>query len=179
MAMTDFATVDDLIRFLASTAETASDEGLPFSELDHGLQCAYELQIAAPDDEELQVAGLVHDVAHTLGSIESHGEVGARLVEPSLGPRVAALVEGHVPAKRYLVAVDPEYSALLSADSVRTLAIQGGALSPEEITAWEARPHWRESVELRRADDRAKTPGRVVPALEYWIPRLQAVAAGR
>src|SRR3984893_19452252 len=44
MAMTDFATVDDLIRFLASTAETASDEGLPFSELDHGLQCAYELQ---------------------------------------------------------------------------------------------------------------------------------------
>ena len=125
------------------------------------------------------MASALSDPGGKRRSLSGHCEVGARLVEPSLGARVAALVEGHVPAKRYLVAVDPGYSALWSADSVRTLAIQGGALSPEEITAWEARPHWRESVELRRADDRAKTPGRVVPALEYWIPRLQAVAAGR
>jgi predicted HD phosphohydrolase len=175
--MTDFATIDDLIDFLASTGSVPSEEELPFSHLDHGLQCAYELELAVPHDDELQVAGLVHDIGHRFGPDDTHGDVGAALVESLLGARVAALVAGHVPAKRYLVAVDPAYREQLSADSVRTLALQGGALTGDEIAVWERRPHWHDAVELRRADDRAKTPGRVVPGLEHWIPRLHALAA--
>lgn len=172
--MTSLGSVDDLVDFLASTADAPSDEGLPFSHLDHGLQCAFELELAAPDDVEVQLAGLVHDIGHMFGPVEAHGEVGGRLVAPLLGARVAALVEGHVPAKRYLVAVDPNYRGALSHESVRTLAIEGGALTAAEVTAWEQRPHWQDAVALRRADDRAKTPGRVVPGLDHWVPMLRA-----
>jgi predicted HD phosphohydrolase len=177
--MTVFATVDDLVEFLASTGAVPSEDDLPFSHLDHGLQCAFELELAVPRDEELQVAGLIHDIGHRFGPDDTHGEVGAALVEPLLGSRVAALVECHVPAKRYLVAVDPAYRAQLSADSVRTLTIQGGALTAEETVVWEQRPHWKDAVELRRADDRAKTPGREVPGLERWISVLRGVASRR
>jgi predicted HD phosphohydrolase len=168
------ASVDELIDFLAATASVPSDEDLPFSALDHGLQCAYELELAG-GDEELQLAGLVHDIGHRFGTVENHGEVGARIVGPLLGARVAAMAELHVPAKRYLVAVDPEYRSQLSPDSVRTLGLQGGALRADEITTWQQRPHWTDAVALRRADDRAKTPGRPVPVLEHWIPALRSV----
>jgi predicted HD phosphohydrolase len=171
--VTGFATLDELVDFLRALEDVPSDEGLPFSELDHQLQCAYELELAAPDDVELQLAGLVHDIAHTVGPIEDHATVGAGMVRPLLGPRVATLVEDHVPAKRYLVTVDPEYRAQLSPDSIRTLALQGGALAAADVERYERRPHWAASVELRRADDRAKTPGRDVPALGHWIPRLR------
>ncbi len=175
--MTSMSSIDDLVDFLRSTADAPSDEGLPFSHLDHGLQCAFELQLASPHDVELQLAGLVHDIGHMFGPVETHGEIGARLVEPLLGARVAALVEGHVPAKRYLVAVDPGYRDELSEESVRTLAIEGGAFTAREITAWEQRLHWHDAVALRRADDRAKTPGRPVPGLDHWIPALRAPLA--
>ena len=49
-----------------------------------------------------------------------------------LGDRVAALVELHVPAKRYLVTVDDSYGAALSAGSTASLARQGGALDDAE-----------------------------------------------
>jgi predicted HD phosphohydrolase len=174
--VTGFAALDELVDFLGALDAEPSDEGLPFSELDHQLQCAYELELTVPEDVELQVAGLVHDIAHTVGPIEDHATLGAGMVRPLLGARVATLVEDHVPAKRYLVTVDPEYRAQLSPDSLRTLALQGGALAAAEVESCERRPYWSASVELRRADDRAKTPGRDVPALAHWIPRLRAVA---
>lgn len=175
--MNAFVTLDELVDFLRALDDVPSDEGLPFSELDHQLQCAYELALAESGDVELQVAGLVHDIAHTVGPIEEHATLGAAMVRALLGPRVATLVEDHVPAKRYLVTVDPEYRAQLSPDSVRTLALQGGALPAAEVARCERRPHWAASVELRRADDRAKTPGREVPGLDHWVPRLREVAA--
>lgn len=171
-----FASIDDLIDFLAGLAQVPSVEAEGFTELDHGLQCAAELAAAAPGDVELHVAGLVHDVAHTLGPIADHGPIGAQAVRALLGERVAALVAAHVPAKRWLVTVDPSYRALLSPDSVRSLALQGGAMTPDEVAAFDAAPHARDAVLLRRADDAAKVPGRVVPGLESWIGALRAVA---
>ena len=42
-------TVDELVDLLQSLGRAAGEaDGL--SELDHGLQCAYELSIASPDD---------------------------------------------------------------------------------------------------------------------------------
>lgn len=145
--------------------------------LDHGLQCAAELRRRRPDDLELQVAGLVHDLGHVAGDVEAHGRVGRALLEPLLGERVGALVELHVPAKRYLVTAEDTYRAGLSPVSIATLAEQGGPMTPDEVAAFEAEPHHLDAVELRRADEAAKVPGRIVPGLDEWKPRLEALAA--
>ncbi len=173
-----FATTVELIEHLRRLAELDSDEGLAFSELDHGLQTAAILAEAEPDDVELQVAGLVHDLAHPWdgpGQPEHH-RLGARAVEALLGTRVADLIESHVDAKRYLVATDPDYRRALSPGSVATLRAQGGPMSTDEIADVESSPDWAAAVALRRADDRAKVPGAVVADLEHWIPVIESVA---
>lgn len=174
-----FGTLDELIDFLGSLAAVPSCEAPGLTELDHALQCAAELETRAPADDELQIAGLVHDVAHTLGAIDAHGEIGADATRAILGERVATLVSAHVPAKRWLVTVEPGYRAQLSADSLRSLALQGGVLSPAEVSRFAAEPHWRDALVLRRADDAAKVPGRLVPGLARWIEPLRRVATRR
>lgn len=173
-----FADLAALEAHLAAMARVRGEmDGL--SELDHGLQCAAQLRIAAPDDAELQVAGLVHDVAHGEALAEDHAELAARAVAPLLGERVAALVRHHVPAKRYLVATDPAVQATLSPVSVLSLARQGGPMTPAECAAYEREPHWQDGLTLRRADDAAKVPGKPVPGLEEWLPVLRRVASLR
>ncbi len=168
-------TLEGLVDLLESLRATPGEtDGL--SELDHGLQCAYELSRARPDDEELQVAALVHDIGHGLGSDEQHGRLGAERVRPLLGERVAGLVEAHVPAKRYLVATDSAYGSILTSGSTVSLARQGGPLTSEEVAEFESGPFAVDAVVLRRADDAAKVPGRVVPGLEDWLPVLRRVA---
>jgi predicted HD phosphohydrolase len=172
-----FSTIDDLIAHLETLAETGSDEGLAMSELDHGLQTAAILRDTDPDDLELQIAGLVHDLAHPWdgpGQPEHH-RMGARAVRGLLGNRVAFLVEGHVDAKRYLVATDVGYRAALSPGSLVTLTAQGGPMTPGEVVAAEASADWAAAVALRRADDGAKVVGAVVPGLDAWVPALRTV----
>src|SRR3954471_8626481 len=120
--------------------DSLDDDGDPLPVLDHQLQCAALLAVECPDDHELQVAGLVHDVVHRLtpGESAAHGVLAADAVRALLGERVAALVELHVPAKRYLVTVDRAYRDTLSDGSTVSLARQGGALSPGERAALEA-----------------------------------------
>lgn len=175
----DFADLADLEAWLARMAHTPSDEGEGITELDHGLQCAEELRAVAPDDVELQLAGLTHDVGHGRGHIRDHAWAGAEALRGVLGDRVAELVGLHIDAKRYLVTTDPAYRATLSPVSVATLALQGGDMDAAEIARFEAWPHWRAALDLRRADERAKTPGREVPGLEAWTPALRALAAVR
>ncbi|NBU56281.1 MAG: hypothetical protein EBS22_08690 [Acidimicrobiia bacterium] len=59
-----FRNADEIIEHLATLGEVASVEAESFTELDHGLQTAALLCEMAPHDTELQVAGLVHDLAH-------------------------------------------------------------------------------------------------------------------
>jgi predicted HD phosphohydrolase len=169
-------TLDELQELLSQLGSTPSDDAVGLSALDHGLQCAHLLAQWHPADTELQVAGLVHDIGHRFGPAERHGEVGATLVRPLLGDRVAALVEGHVPAKRYLVATDSTYLARLSADSTATLAVQGGPFTDAEAAAFRDTPHFEVALELRRADEAGKVPGRGVPDLERWLGPLAEVA---
>jgi predicted HD phosphohydrolase len=159
--------------------DSLGPDGDPVDVLDHGLQCAHELAAVAPDDAELQVAGLVHDLGHALDGRHAldHGEVGARHVGPLLGARVARLVALHVPAKRYLVAVDAAYAIGLSGGSTRSLELQGGPMTPGEVAAFGADPHAGDAATLRRADDAAKVVGRRVPGLERWASVVHRVAA--
>jgi predicted HD phosphohydrolase len=174
-----FQHVDELIEHLRLLGLTTSAENDHFTELDHGLQCAELLRRADPDDEELQIAGLVHDLAHVWDGPGQprHGTMGADAVRSLLGDRVANLVQGHVPAKRYLVATLPEYFGLLSADSVMTLEAQGGAMDDVEVEEFERDPDHLGMVALRAADDGAKVPETVVPDLDFWLPTLRSVAA--
>jgi predicted HD phosphohydrolase len=169
--------VDSLLGVLESGAGATDDEDLDL--LAHGLQCAALLAGVAPDDEELQVAGLVHDVGTVLwpGRPRTHARAGAAAVADLLGERIAWLVGHHDQAKRYLVTVDGGYASRLSPGSVHTLEVQGGRLDDAERTRLDAEPWLHAVLTLRRADDSAKVPGRDVPGLSHWRPILEAVSA--
>jgi predicted HD phosphohydrolase len=178
------ADIDELFELLERSAQDHDSpgvEGEAVDQLAHGLQCAYELLLSHPDDDELQIAGLVHDIGHQLvpGDDAGHGVAAAEAVRELLGDRVATLVELHVPAKRYLVATDPAYRSLLSSVSVRTLGNQGGTMTVDEAADLRRRDGWEDGVALRRADDRAKTPGRVVFELTWWRPVVERVVAAQ
>ncbi|HWU32050.1 MAG TPA: HD domain-containing protein [Marmoricola sp.] len=174
--------VDTLMTYLANCHDvwdTPDRSGDPVDILDHGLQVAAILAEKYPDDEELQIAGLVHDIGHavTPGDEHGHGDHGADAIEELLGERVAALVRAHIPAKRYLVATDT--TLVLSPESLRTLGCQGGPMSEEEIADFEASPYFHAAVALRRADDAGKVIGLSTPSLESWRPVVERVAAQR
>jgi predicted HD phosphohydrolase len=168
--------VDTLLATLEAGAGATDAEDVDL--LAHGLQCAAILSAVAPDDQELQVAGLVHDVGTVLwpDRPRTHARAGAAAVADLLGERTAWLVAHHDEAKRYLVTVEPDYKARLSLGSVRTLEVQGGCLDDAERARLEAAPGLADLLTLRRADDDAKVPGRAVPDLAHWRPVVEAVS---
>jgi predicted HD phosphohydrolase len=170
-------TVDELFGCLAAGAREYDGETVNL--LAHGLQCAALLAESAPHDGELQVAGLVHDLGSVVapGHSSRHARIGADAVRPLLGDRVAALVNGHDQAKRYLVTTDATYRDRLSRRSIATLRGQGGLLDPTERAAFERRPDFDALLALRRADDAAKERGRAVPPLEHWRADVDALAS--
>jgi predicted HD phosphohydrolase len=175
---TPFAAVDELLAALDDGLQGGLGTVDVVSALDHALQCAALLALDAPDDTELQVAGLVHDVASSMHPRPrgEHATVGAALVRDLLGDRVADLVGGHVDAKRYLVTVEPAYRLVLSDDSSVTLTTQGDAMDAGELAAFERSPYRDAWMQLRRADDRAKIVGAAVPALDHWRPVVDRLA---
>jgi len=172
-----FAGVGGLLELL--DAARLEHAGEPVDLLDHGLQCAARLERTAPEDLELQVAGLVHDLGAVLDPDrpDLHARIGADAVRGVLGGRVADLVAGHDEAKRYLVTTDAGYRQRLSAHSRATLRLQGGLMDPDERARFLAHPDADALVLLRWADDVAKVPGAPVPGLDHWTLALYAVAA--
>jgi predicted HD phosphohydrolase len=170
------ASVDELLALLARGSAVRDEPEL--DGLAHALQCAAILRSAHPDDDELVVAGLVHDISDIAHPDDhaDHDRRGAALVEPLLGPRVAHLVGSHVLAKRYLVTTDPEYRRQLSRRSAETLAEQGDTLADAALAALAADPDRDTILDLRRADERAKDPSARVPDLESWRALLTEVA---
>ena len=144
--------------------------------LDHSLQVAEVLRRWHPDDIELQVAGLVHDVGHVLPPRRDdvHAEVAAAFVRPVLGNRIAELVRLHVPAKRYLVTTDPGYIDALDSGSITSLEHQGGGMSPDEAADFEGESFCTDALVLRRADEAGKVPGMAVPGLDVWLAILES-----
>ncbi len=172
-----FTDPEALIEHLQDLDTLSSADTAAMTELDHGLQTAARLSCDWPDDVELQIAGLLHDLAHPWDGPgqPNHPSIGAAAVREMLGERVAGLIAGHVEAKRYLVAIIPEYRSRLSADSVATLSAQGGPLAPDEAARFASRPERRALVGLRLADDAAKVPGAIVPGLEDWLAPLRGL----
>lgn len=131
---------------------------------------------AFPDDIELQLAGLLHDIDHILGCHPSmHGDVGARYLSDVMPPDVLDLIRLHVPAKRYLVATQPDYRDRLSPASAATLRSQG-EISGNEAAEFLNHRLARRSIALRRADEQAKSKGIRVPGLSSWTEPLLTIA---
>jgi predicted HD phosphohydrolase len=161
-------TVDEWMALLAS-GEGVFDEP-EVDGLSHALQCGAILRDEYPDDRNLHLAGLLHDIADIKYPHDhrDHAAVGADLVAPVFGHYVTRLVESHVIAKRYLVATDETYRAQLSPRSIETLAEQGGDLDELSIQRLARDRHLDGILALRRADERAKDPNAKPPGIETW-----------
>lgn len=175
--------VDALFAYMEARGQSFYDEVV--TQLEHALQCAHQARQAGV--EPIQVAAaLLHDIGHFL--IDEHGddndfltedflheEVGAAYLEPFFVDAVTVPVKLHVPAKRYICSVDAAYYETLSAASKRSFALQGGFMTDAEKAAFEAKPFYREAVELRKWDDLAKEKNMAMDGLEAY---REAVVGG-
>ena len=131
---------------------------------------------AAGAPAPLVAAALLHDVGHLRHETDArHGTAGAQWLGQWFGPAVTEPVRLHVAAKRYLCATAPGYFGLLSAESVRTLALQGGPMTPEQAAAFSALPFAHDAVAVRRWDDEAKDPAVIPPAFGHFEALLKAL----
>lgn len=155
--------VDAVIGLFERLGRGRYGEGVTQEE--HALQSAKQA-IDEDASPALVAAALLHDVGHLLVERDGvptvdlrHEAVGARALARWFGPDVTNPIALHVDAKRYLCAVDPEYAGILSPGSVRSLELQGGPMSPDEVARFEALPGAEAAARLRRWDEGAKVPG--------------------
>jgi len=148
----------------------------------HALQAAWLAERAGCADS-LVTAALLHDIGHMVhdlgddpaarGVDDHHEELGHEFLASMFGPEVTEPVRLHVAAKRYLCAVEPDYFAKLSKDSVLSLTLQGGPMSAEEVTAFRAVPEHEDAVQLRRFDEQAKVKGLETPTATHFLPYVE------
>jgi len=140
------------------------------------MRQAGALAEAAGAAAPLVAAALLHDVGHLRSETDArHGAGGAQWLSQWFGPAVTEPVRLHVAAKRYLCSAEPGYFGLLSPESVRTLALQGGPMTPEQAVAFEALPYARDAVAVRRWDDEAKDPAVTPPGFGHFEALLSAL----
>ena len=82
----------------------------------------------------------------------------------------------HVDAKRYLCATQAAYHAELSADSKRSLLLQGGIFSAAEAATFTKQPGAQDAVRLRLWDDLAKDADMTTPPLSHFMQRARRCA---
>lgn len=148
--------------------------GEPVTIAEHMLQ-AGALAEAAGVAPALIAAALLHDVGHLRGR-GIHNDIGAAWLSQWFGREVTEPVRLHVAAKRYLCATEAAYSGLLSAESVRTLAVQGGPMTAAEIAEFEALTYAADAVAVRRWDDAAKDPAARPPGFGHFRALLEGLA---
>lgn len=189
------ATVDRVMAMLAE-AGGHSYGGEAVSQLEHALQAATLAQ-GRGHDEEFVVACLLHDLGHLTDDAQAvldadpsadaggalrerqrseameHGAEGAAFLDGVASERMRYLIAGHAAAKRYLCTTDPAYYDRLSPVSKRTMADQGGLMTPDEVAAFAANPWSADLVALRRFDDKAKAPGMPTLELSAFRPLLE------
>lgn len=153
------------------------------NQLQHALQAAL-LAEQAGGDAALVTAALLHDIGHMVhdlgenpaeeGVDDRHEELGRAYLAPLFGREVTEPIRLHVPAKRYLCGTESDYFAKLSPDSVLSLKLQGGPMSPGEVTAFRASPHAEAAIRLRRFDEAAKVADLPTPPVAHFLPYLRA-----
>ncbi len=153
------------------------------TQLAHAVQCATHAEAAGATPATI-TACLLHDFGHIVLQDDAdaaedgidlvHEEVGAQHLSQWFGPEVTEPIRLHVPAKRYLVATDPDYFATLSPASVTSLRVQGGAYVGRDAEHFASQPYAMEAVKLRRWDDLAKDPSMRTPPLRHFRSYIEA-----
>lgn len=160
--------------------------GEAVTQLQHALQCA-TLAREADVSPALVAAALLHDYGHLIndddaqaaaaGHDQVHEDIAADYLAAYFPAAVTEPIRMHVPAKRYLCAVDKAYHGDLSPASKQSLVVQGGVFSSDEAAHFIGQPHAEDAVMLRQWDDLAKDPEMTTDALESF--RAEVVAALR
>ena len=65
-------------------------------------------------------------------------------------------------------------SASSRPNSVRSLELQGGLMSADEVEAFRANPLHAEAVRLRRIDEQAKDPRASTPDFDHYLRHVEA-----
>lgn len=175
--------IDDIEQlFLRDGHVEYAGEGI--NQLEHALQCA-QLAEQAGASAALITAAFLHDIGHLLnpkgdtpsarGIDDQHQFVASHHLKSLFRQDVVAPVHLHVLGKRALCALASHYYDALSADSKRSLALQGGPLNTRELEDFMAMPYAEEAMALRRWDDLAKAPNRETPALEHFLRIARSV----
>jgi phosphonate degradation associated HDIG domain protein len=176
-------TLEDIERLFATKGDRMY-AGEPVTQLQHALQSA-ELAERGDADESLVLAAFLHDVGHLIndqgetptlrGVDDRHEYVAMPFLRDLFSAAVLQPIRLHVDAKRFLCArgdgrtSGAEYWAALSADSRRSLELQGGIFSAAEADTFIAQPHASDAVKLRLWDDLAKAANAVTPpAARYF-----------
>lgn len=173
-------TVEEILQ-LFETRGDSEYGGEQVTQVEHALQSALlaEQEKATP---ELIAAALLHDIGHLLhklpddapdnGIDDRHETVGHNYLRKIFPPIVTEPIRLHVPAKRYLCAVDKDYLQQLSQPSLVSLKLQGGPMTKEEVREFDKNPFAHDSVKLRRWDDEAKIPNLETPPLSHFARYL-------
>jgi phosphonate degradation associated HDIG domain protein len=166
---------------LFETKGGAQYDGEPVTQLEHALQSAH-LAEQAGAGSELIAASLLHDLGHLLhdfggtptqqGLDDLHQYRCLPFLRALFGPATLEPIRLHVDAKRFLCAREPGYLDALSADSKRSLQLQGGVFDSAQASAFEALPYAMDAVRLRRWDDTAKCADAKTPDLAYYARHL-------
>jgi len=174
----------DDIRSLFAQHGAISYSGEPVSQLEHALQSGALAEEEGATDE-LTAAAFLHDLGHLLnlrgetptarGIDDLHQYFALPFLRPVLPAAVLEPIRLHVDAKRCLCAIDATYFGNLSADSVRSLALQGGVFSDEEAQAFLQQPYAQDALRLRRWDDLAKIAGKATPDIEHFLHVVERV----
>jgi len=156
--------------------------GEPVTQLEHALQSA-TLAEADGADDELVTAALLHDLGHLLhelgetptlrGVDDVHQYIALPFLRRLFPERVLNAVKLHVDAKRYLCATRPDYHDALSADSRRSLLLQGGIFDAAQAATFAALPNAQDAVRLRLWDDQAKAENAETPPLAHFLARAR------
>lgn len=179
---------DNIVDYLLEIFDRRGPEsylGEPVSMADHMEQsAACALEDGA--DDALVAAALLHDIGHFIGefpldALENgidnfHEDSGGDILARFFPPEVSEPVRLHVAAKRYLCAVDPSYYDKLSPASINSLNLQGGPMSTDEVSNFEASPHHLAAVKLRHYDDDGKIAGRTIHKIQHYRPILEKLA---
>ncbi|AIO70212.1 phosphonate degradation HD-domain oxygenase [Burkholderia oklahomensis] len=176
-------TLDD-IRALFDRHGDVAYSGEPVTQREHALQSAQLAEEAGAGDA-LIAAALLHDLGHLLsrqgetptahGIDDLHQYYVLPFLRPLLPDAVLEPIRLHVDAKRCLCAIDASYYERLSADSVRSLRLQGGVFSGAEAETFLQRPYAADAIRLRRWDDHAKVAGKPTPDLDHYMRAVERI----
>ncbi len=157
----------------------------PVSLIAHSMQCAASARSNHLGDDLIVAAGL-HDIGHFLvldqgeqyaGGGDHHEAIGANFLAQFLPASVIVPIRWHVEAKRYLVATDLQYEAMLSMGSIESLKHQGGAMAENEILTFCSVDGYEDAILLRRLDDAAKVVGVTGMARTEFFAYVERVLA--